>query len=162
MKAIPYIDSLNQTMELAQAMQAFYKTQDITLMLGTKPFDKLLSCKEPEIIPILIVVVATAHPHEKKVCGMPCYQQFAVFMLLFQKEPHFFLPFSTTHMNLYLGNMIKDMEYKASKTFAKYMKNNLNHKLVPIQGGCPESSKVKQQLQFDSYYTTARLAAGVP
>ena len=83
-------------------------------------------------------------------------------MLLFQKEPHFYLPFSTTHMNLHLGKMIRDMEYKAPKTFAKYMKNNVNHKLVPIQRGRPGSSKVKRQIQFDSYYTTKRLAAGMP
>ena len=73
-KAIPYISSLNQTTELAQAIQAFTKTQEITLMLNTKPFDELLSCKEPGYNPILIVVVGTVHPHKKEVYGMPCYQ----------------------------------------------------------------------------------------
>ena len=141
-------------MELTQAIQAFARTRDITLTLSTMPFVKLLSCKEPELNPILIVAVATAHPHEKEVCEIPSYQQFTILMLLYQKEPHFFLPFSTTHMNLYLGNMSRDMDYKASKTFAKYMKNNVNHKLVPIQGGRPGANKVERQLQFDLYYTT--------
>ena len=62
-------------------------------------------------------------------------------MLLFQGEPHFFLPFSVTHMNLHLGNMIRDIDYKASKTIAKYMKNNVNHKLIPIQGDALDLAK---------------------
>ena len=73
-KAIPYIDSLNQTTELAQAIQAYAKTWYITFTLGTKPFDKLLSCKEPELNPIPIVVVATAHPPRKWSMRMPSYQ----------------------------------------------------------------------------------------
>ena len=158
MKAIPYIDSLDQTPELAQAIQAFAKTRDITLTLSTMPFVKLLSCKEPELNPILIVAVATAHPHEKEVCGMSSYQQFTVLMLLYQKEPHLFLPFSTTHMNLHLGNMIKNMNYKASKTFDKYTKNNVNHKLVPIQKERTGSS-VQQQLFQSKHYTTSKSAA---
>ena len=83
-------------------------------------------------------------------------------MLLFQEEPYFVHPCLVRHVNLHLGNMIRDMDYKASKTFAKYMKNNVNHKLVPMQGGRPGSSKVKQQFQFDSCYTNKQSAAGVP
>ena len=92
-------------------------------------------------------------------CGMPCYPQFTVLMLLFQKEPHFVLSFSVTHVNLHLGNIIRDMDYGASKSFDKYMKINVNHKLVPIQQQRPGSSKVQRQLLFDSYYTTAKSVA---
>ena len=83
-------------------------------------------------------------------------------MLLFQEGPYFFLPFSVTHMNLHLSKMIRDMDYKAAKTFAKNMKNNVNHKLVPIQEGRPGSSKVERQLQSDLYYTTEQSIAGMP
>ena len=75
MTAIPHIGSLNQTEELAKAIQAFGKTKEITLMLGTQPFEELFSCKELEYNPILIVAVANTHSHEKNVCGMPYYQQ---------------------------------------------------------------------------------------
>ena len=158
-KVIQYIESLNQPTELVEAIRVVCQTQGITLTLGTKQFDVVFSCKEPENNPILIVAVATVHPHEKGGVGMPVDEQFTVLILLYQAEPHLCLPFSNTHMNIHLGNMIRNKNYKASGTFAKYMKNNVNHKLVPIQGGRPGTSKVERQLQFKSYYTTDQSAA---
>ena len=74
MKAIPHIGSLNQIEELAKDIQAFYKTQEITLTLGTKTFEELFSCKKSEHTLILIVAVANSLSHEKNVYGMPYYQ----------------------------------------------------------------------------------------
>ena len=91
---------------------------------------------------------------------MPVDEQFTVLLLLYQMESHLCLLFSNTHMNLYLGNMIRNKNYKASGTFAKFMKNNVNHNLVPIQEGRLGAHKVERQLQFKSYYTTKRSAAG--
>ena len=81
-------------------------------------------------------------------------------MLIFQKEPHFVLPFSVTHVNLHLGNMIRNMDYGASDTFHKYMKKNVNHKLVPIQHNNTGSS-VQRQLFLSAYYTTSKGAAAI-
>ena len=158
-KAIPHIVSLNQSDELANDMQDFCQTKEIALTPGGKSFVELFSCKEPEHNPILIVAVATTHPYEESVYGMPYYPQFTVLMLLFQEGPHFVLPCSKTHVNLHLGNMIRDMDYGASKTFDKYMMINVNHKLVPIQRQRPGSGKVQRQLNFDSYYITTSLVA---
>ena len=83
-------------------------------------------------------------------------------MLLFQEELHFLFSFTVTHLNLHLGNMIRDMDYKMSKTFAKYMKNNVNHKLIPIQQERPRSGKVQRKLFFDSYYITTYSVARMP
>ena len=61
-------------------------------------------------------------------------------------------------MNLHLGNMIRKKDYKKSETFEKYMKNNVNHKLVPIQNGPPGTHTLEWQLQLKAYYTTKQLA----
>ena len=143
MKAIKFIKFFNQPTELAETIRVAYQTQGITLTLGTKQVDDVFSCKEPENNSILIVAVATVLPHEKGGVWMPVDEQFTVLMLLYQAEPHLCLPFSNTHMNIHLGNMIRNKNYKASGTFAKYMKNNVNHKLVPIQGGRAEAHTVE-------------------
>ena len=119
---------------------------------------EFLSYKEPEHNSIFIVAVANTHSHEKKVRGIPLYKQFTVLMLLFQKVPHFVLPFSITHMNLHLDNMTRNTDYKKLKTSDQYMKNDVNHKLVPIQQERIEPSP-QRQLYLKGYYTTAKLIA---
>ena len=56
---------------------------------------------------------------------MPNQQNFTLLMLLVQERPQFVLPCSTTHMDLHLGTMIRDMEYGTSNTFDKYMGNGI-------------------------------------
>ena len=81
-------------------------------------------------------------------------------MPLFQKAPHFVLLFSTTHMNLHLDNMIRDIDYKKWKTFDQYMKKNVIHKLVPIQQERTGTSP-QRQLYLKEYCTTAKLVASM-
>ena len=111
---------------------------------------------EPAYNPILIVAVATVHAHQRNEIGTLVDERFTVLLLLYQMELHLCLPFSNTHMNLHLGNMIRKKDYKKSKTFEKYMKNNVNHKLVPIKNRPPGKHTIERQLQLKAYYTTER------
>ena len=63
-----------------------------------------------------------------------------------------------TNVNLHLGNIIRNKDYKKSVTFKKYMKSNVNYKLVPIQNGPPGKHTIEQVLQLKAYYTTKGLA----
>ena len=119
-------------MEQAESIQLICHTQGVTLKFDTKQFADVFAYTEPEYNPILIVVVAKVHAYEKKRMGTPVDEQFTVLLLLYQTEPHLYPPFSNTNMNLHLGNIIKKKDYKKSETFDKYMKINMNHKLVPI------------------------------
>ena len=56
-------------------------------------------------------------------------------------------------MNLHLGTMIRNKKYRNNITFAKYMKANVNDKLVPVQNN-PTGRKVERELYFKEYYTT--------
>ena len=82
-------------------------------------------------------------------------------MLLYQKAPYILFPFSTANMNLHLGTMIRNMNYRQLKAFNQYMINNVNHKLVPIQKARP-GSKAQRQLFLKEYYTIARSVASLP
>ena len=57
-------------------------------------------------------------------------------------------------MNLHLGNMIRKKDYKGSSTFEKYMRKNVNHKLVPIQNRPPSNHTIERVLHLKAYYTT--------
>ena len=81
-KAIKYIESLNQPMKLAESVRVACQAQGITLTLGKKQFANVFSCTEPEYNPVLIVAVATGHAHEKGGVGMPVDEQFTVLLLL--------------------------------------------------------------------------------
>ena len=157
---IPHTGSLNKHGELAKDFQDFCQTKRLVLALGDKSFADLLSCKESEHNPILIVAVANAYEFEKNTCGIPWYNQFTVLMLLFEEAPHIVLLFSTTHMNLHLGKMITNMNYQQSNTFDQYMINNVNHKLVPIQQKHMGSSP-QRELYLAAYYTTTKLVVGL-
>ena len=54
--------------------------------------------------------------------------------------------------------MIKKKNYKSSVTFDKYMKKNVNRKLVLIQNKPPGKYTIKRVLQLKAYYTTELLA----
>ena len=119
-----------------------------------------LAAQGQNITRILIVAVAKTHNFEKNQCRMPCYKQFTVLMLLFEETPYFILPFSTTNMNLHLGKMIRNMDYRQSKTLHQYVINNENLKLVPIQQGRTGSSP-QRQFHLKEYYTTAKSVASM-
>ena len=142
-------------MELAESIRLACHTRGITLKRGTKQFADVFACTEPEYNPILIVAVAKVHEtYKKDEMGTPVDKQFTVLLLLYQTEPHSCLPFSNTNMNLHLGNMIRKKDYKKSVTFKKYMKKNVNHKLVPIQNEPPGKHTIERVLQLKAYYTT--------
>ena len=146
-------------MELAESIRLACHTRGITLKRGTKEFANVFACTEPEYNPILIVAAAKVHEtYEKDEMGTPVDEQFTVLLMLYQMEPHLCLPFSSTNMYLHLGNMIRKKDYKKFGTFEKYMKNNVNQKLVPIQNGPPGKHTIERQLQLKSYYTTKGLA----
>ena len=63
-QVITQIRWLNQTAKLTRAIQTFCTTKEITLTRGTKSFEELLSCNEPEHNLILIVAVATKHQYK--------------------------------------------------------------------------------------------------
>ena len=86
--------------------------------------------------------------------GTPRDEHFTILLLLYQTEPQMCLPFSNTNVNLQLGNMIKKNNYKLSVTFDKYMKKNVNHKLVTIQNEPPGKHTLEQLLHLKAYYTT--------
>ena len=152
LNAINYIESFKQPMELAESIRRACYTRGITLKRGTKEFVDVFACTEPEDNPTLIVAEAKVHEtHEKDEMGTPQDEQFTVLLLLYQTEPHLCLPFSNTYMNLHLGNMIRKKDYKKSETIEKYMKNNVNHKLVPIQNGPPGKHTIERQLQLKAY-----------
>ena len=79
-KVIPHIVSLNKLGELAKDMQNFCQTEGLTLALGNKSFAELISCKKPEHNPILIVVVANIHSHEKDKYKMPMHSTYAALL----------------------------------------------------------------------------------
>ena len=112
-------------------------------------------CTEPELNPILIVAMAKVQgKHEKGLMRTPEDEHFSVLLLLYQTEPQVCLLFSNTNVKLHLGNIIKKKNYKLSVTFGKYMKKNVNHKLVPIQNEPPSKHTIKRVLQLKAYYTT--------
>ena len=153
---IPHIRELVQTKPLVESILEFSTAKNITLMLGTKSFEELLSCKNAEATPILIVAQATKHPQEANDKEMPYYPQFTVLMFLIQDEPHFILPASKTNKNLHLGKPIRSKDY-GRKTFEQYMQINVNQKLVLITSG--DTKPPERKLKFHSYYTTARATA---
>ena len=115
----------------------------------------MFACTELENNPILIVAVAKVHEtYEKGEVGTPRDEHFTILLLLYQTEPHVCLPFEKANVNLHLGNMIRNKDYKKSVTFEKYMKSNVNHKLVPIQNGPYGKHTIKRVLQLKAYYTT--------
>ena len=122
---IPNIKELDRPKPLIESVWVFSKKKDIILTRRSKPLKKLLSCKNPEENPILIVVVATRHAYEKDNNKLPYYLQCTVLMLLIQDEPHFILPASTTNKNLDLGKMIRNKDLQKT-SFEVYMQNNVN------------------------------------
>ena len=155
MNNIEYIDSLKQPELLAASVQTAFFAKGITLTRGCNEFANVFACTEPEINPILIVAVAKVHElYKLHEVGTPQNENFTILLLLFQAEPHVCLPFSDTNMNLHLGKMIKNKDYKTNGTFNKYMKKNVNHKLVPIQNKPPGNHTVEQILHLEVYYTT--------
>ena len=154
LNAIQYINTLKEPMRLAESIKSACHDRGITLTRGRKTFADLFSCKDPADNLILIVAVAKVHAHEKDQMGTPKDENFTVLLLLHQKEPHACLPFSNTNANLHLGTMIRSPNYKTSGTFDNYMKNNVNHKLVPVQHPPPGKHTIEHALQFLEYYTT--------
>ena len=123
--------------------------------MGKKDFANLFTCTDPEFHPILIVAMAKVHAQYKKDKGSaPRNENFAVLLLLFQWE-HVCLPFSNTNMNLHLGTMIRHKDYKKNSTFDKYMRKNVNQKLVPIQNIPVNNHNIERELHFKAYYTTS-------
>ena len=122
---------------------------------GKKDFADLFACTDPEFNPILIVAVAKVHAQYKKDKGSaPQNENFTVLLLLFQSE-HVYLWFSNTNMNLHLGTMICHKDYKKNGTFDKYMRKNVNHKLIPIQNIPVSNCNIERELHFKAYYTTS-------
>ena len=120
---------------------------------GTKEFADVFACTNPERHPILVVAVAKLHAQYKKDKGnAPRNENFTVLLLVFQSE-HVILLFSDTNMNLHLGTMILHKGYKKHLTFDKYMKVNVNNKLVPVQN-IPVPRTIERELHFKEYYTT--------
>ena len=64
-KAIEYIKSLNQKMELTESIQVASQAHWITLTLGKKQFTDVFSWTEPAYNPILIAAVVTVHPTKR-------------------------------------------------------------------------------------------------
>ena len=111
---IPHIQELDRTAPLVASLLAFSERKNIILMLGTKLFAQILSCKDADANPILIVAEATKHARENDDLDdteMPYYQQITVLMLLVQDEPHVIIPGSKTNQNLHLGKMIRNNDY---------------------------------------------------
>ena len=118
---------------LAASVQEAFGLKGVAIKWGNKDFANLFACTDPEFNPILIVAVTKVHAqYEKDKDSAPKNKNFTVLLLLFQSE-HVCLPFSNTNMNLHLGTMIRDKDYKKNGTFDKYMRKNVNQKLVPIQ-----------------------------
>ena len=153
---IPHIQELDQTAPLVASLLAFSERKNIILTLGTKLFAQILSCKDADANPILIVAEATKHARETNDTEMPYYQQITVLMLLVQDEPHVIIPGSKTNQNLHLGKMIQTKDY-SHQPFEKYMQVNVNEKLVPISNSTTRAPERK--LKFISYYNTARATA---
>ena len=107
---------MDQTATLVESVWEFSTEKNITLTPGTKSFAELLSCKNADVNPILIVAEATKHHQEEDDKTMPYYPQITVLMLLIQDELHFILPASKTNKNLHLGEMIINEDY-GKKTF---------------------------------------------
>ena len=150
---IQYIDYLVDPERLAASVVDALRGKGVTMTRGTKEFDDVFACTNPERHPILIVAVAKVHAqYEKDQASAPRNESFTVLLLVFQSE-HVILPFSNTNMNLHLGTMIRNKEYRNNITFATYMKANVNDKLVPVQNN-PLSRKVQRELYFKEYYTT--------
>ena len=152
--AIQYINTLKEPMRLAESLKIACRDRGIILTRGDKSFADLFTCKDPADNLILIVAVAKVHAHEMGHTGTPRDENFTVLLLLHQKEPQVCLPSSNTNANLHLGTMIRSPNYKTSGTFLKYMKNNVNHKLVPVQHSPPGKHTIERGLQFLEYYTT--------
>ena len=152
---IKYIGSLiNRDLLVASVKEAFLN-KGIALTRGVKDFADVFACTDPEINPILIVAVAKVHAqYEKSKAGTPKDENFTVLLVLFQSPSHVCLPFSDTHMNLHLGTMCRNKDYKKHGSFNKYMKVNVNHRLVPIQHIPVSNRNILQELHFESYYTT--------
>ena len=154
-EAIPYMNTLREPIRLAGAIQNACQDRGVTLTRGQKTFQDLFTCKDPADNLVLIVATAKVHSNEKDQMGTPQHEDFTVLLLLHQKEPHAILPFSNTDANLHLGTMIRSPNYKGSVTFTKYMKKNVNHKLVPIQHAPPDGTHtIERVLNFLEYYTT--------
>ena len=95
--SIPHIREMDRTAPLVASVREFSADKSIILTPGTKTFDELLSCKNADTNPILIVAEATKHDKETNDTKMVSYPQFIVLMLLIQDEPHFILPGSKTN-----------------------------------------------------------------
>ena len=158
LKALPQIKNLYDPDELVGAFKKFCLSKKINLERGNKPFEDLLTCKDLEFTPILIVVAAQLHNFENNNVGYP-NSAFTQLMLLYQKGPQFVLTGSTTNMNLYLGTMIRKKNYGSHSTFEKYMLNNVNNKLVPVHRDDGKTISVLRKLRFHSYYATTSLVA---
>ena len=141
---------MDRTTPLVASVRAFSEDKSIILTLGTKTFKELLSCKNADTNPILIVAEATKHDKETNDTKMVCYAQFTVLMLLIQDEPHLIIPGNKTNQNLHLGYLIRDENY-GEKSFDSYMRINVNRRLVPITD---RSDKLVRKLKFHSYYNT--------
>ena len=153
---IKYIASLMHPELLAASVQEAFRLKGVAMKRGDKDFADLFACTDPEFNPILIVAVAKVHAqYEKDKAGTPGNENFTVLLLLFQSEPHVCLPFSNTSMNLHLGTMIRQKDYKKNGTFDKYMRKNVNHKLVPIQNIPVSNRNIERELHFKAYYTTS-------
>ena len=151
---IQHIDSLVDPERLAASVVNALRGKGVTMTRGTKEFDDVFACTNPERHPILIVAVAKVHAqYEKDKGSAPRNENFTVLLLVFQSE-HVILPFSNTNMNLHLGTMIRNKEYRNNITFAKYMKVNVNNKLVPVQN-IIVPRKVERELHFKEYYITS-------
>ena len=136
-------------------MHKAFRNKGIALTRGDKDFADLFACTDLEINPILIVAVAKVYAlYEKDEEGTPQNENFTVLLLLFQSEPHVCLPFSNTHCNIHLGTMCRDKDYRQNGTFDKYMKKNVNHKLVPIENIPVGNRTIERELHFQAYYTT--------
>ena len=153
LKAIPQIKNLYDPDELVGSFKKFCLSEQINLERGTKTFEELFTCEDPEFTPILIVVAAQLHNFENNNVGYP-NSAFTQLMLLYQTGPQFVLTGSTTNMNLYLGTMIRDKDYRIHDTFEKYMLHNVNNKLVPIHRDENKTGSLLRKLHFHSYYTT--------
>ena len=150
---IQYIDSLVDPERLAASIVDAFCRKGVIMTRGTKEFADVFACTNPERHPILVVAVAKLHAqYEKDKGNAPRNENFTVLLLVFQSE-HVILPFSDTNMNLHLGTMIRHKDYKKHLTFDKYMKVNVNNKLVPVQN-IPVPRTIERELHFKEYYTT--------
>ena len=118
-------------------VQKFCEIQGLIFILSKKLFWELLSYANLEPNPILIIAVANSHYKETDIRKMPIHDLFYVLMLLFQELPYMLLPFYNTNMNLYLGKMIRNMDYGLSTTakepFSDFMKKTWIKSLHPFR-----------------------------